>query len=103
MSDRVTYLEILLSFYALWAFVDLILIANLAVEKQNIIIIDFSQTEEMKQKLNTMGESTLRNFTMDAPTASVYKFEGEDYRYLFNVLFSYINNIDKTDLRMIQI
>lgn len=39
-----------------------------------------AKTEEMKQKLNTMGESTLRNFTMDAPTASVYKFEGEDYR-----------------------
>ena len=39
------------------------------------------QTEEMKQKLEALGdESSLRNFTMDAPTESVYKFEGEDYR-----------------------
>lgn len=35
----------------------------------------------MKQKLEKMGdESSLRNFTMDTPTESVYKFEGEDYR-----------------------
>jgi SWI/SNF-related matrix-associated actin-dependent regulator of chromatin subfamily A member 5 len=40
-----------------------------------------AKTEEMKQKLATMGESTLRNFTLDAPgTDSVYQFEGEDYR-----------------------
>lgn len=33
-----------------------------------------------------MEESSLRNFTVDAPntaTDSVYQFEGEDYRYLF--------------------
>jgi SWI/SNF-related matrix-associated actin-dependent regulator of chromatin subfamily A member 5 len=34
----------------------------------------------MKQKLATMGESSLRTFTMDTPTESVYQFEGEDYR-----------------------
>uniref|UniRef100_A0A1B6LR13 Chromatin-remodeling complex ATPase chain Iswi n=1 Tax=Graphocephala atropunctata TaxID=36148 RepID=A0A1B6LR13_9HEMI len=40
-----------------------------------------AKTEEMKQKLEAMGdESSLRNFTMDTPTESVYKFEGEDYR-----------------------
>ncbi|XP_069692147.1 chromatin-remodeling complex ATPase chain Iswi isoform X2 [Periplaneta americana] len=40
-----------------------------------------AKTEEMKQKLAGMGESTLRNFTLDAPgTDSVYQFEGEDYR-----------------------
>lgn len=39
------------------------------------------KTEEMKQKLEALGdESSLRNFTMDAPTESVYQFEGEDYR-----------------------
>lgn len=39
------------------------------------------QSEEMKQKLEALGdESSLRNFTMDAPTESVYQFEGEDYR-----------------------
>jgi hypothetical protein len=36
----------------------------------------------MKQKLESLGESSLRNFTMDAPTTSVYKFEGEDYRFV---------------------
>ncbi|KAJ9582248.1 hypothetical protein L9F63_003377 [Diploptera punctata] len=40
-----------------------------------------AKTEEMKQKLEGMGESSLRNFTLDAPgTDSVYQFEGEDYR-----------------------
>lgn len=34
---------------------------------------------EMKQKLSTMGENSLRNFTMDTDN-SVYNFEGEDYR-----------------------
>jgi len=28
----------------------------------------------------TLGESTLRTFTLDQPAESVYKFEGEDYR-----------------------
>jgi len=37
------------------------------------------RTSEMKAKMDTMGEDTLRNFTMDAPE-SVYQFEGEDYR-----------------------
>lgn len=39
-----------------------------------------AKTEEIKQKLETMGESSLRNFTVDAPTDSVYQFEGQDYR-----------------------
>lgn len=34
----------------------------------------------MQKKLESMGESTLRNFTLDAPAESVYRFEGEDYR-----------------------
>ena len=41
--------------------------------------IPLLQTEEMKQKMDGLGENTLRNFTMDAPD-SVYQFEGEDYR-----------------------
>ncbi|KAL3265822.1 hypothetical protein HHI36_010018 [Cryptolaemus montrouzieri] len=39
-----------------------------------------AKTEEIKQKLESMGESSLRNFTVDTPTESVYQFEGEDYR-----------------------
>jgi len=39
-----------------------------------------AKTEQLNQKLSSLGESSLRNFTMDAPTESVYKFEGEDYR-----------------------
>lgn len=35
---------------------------------------------EMKEKLSTLGESSLRNFTMDTENSSVYTFEGEDYR-----------------------
>jgi len=37
------------------------------------------QTEEMNQRLASLGENTLRTFTLDNPE-SVYKFEGEDYR-----------------------
>ncbi|XP_013135017.1 PREDICTED: chromatin-remodeling complex ATPase chain Iswi isoform X2 [Papilio polytes] len=41
-----------------------------------------SKTEELKQKLESLGESSLRAFSMDTPgaTDSVYQFEGEDYR-----------------------
>lgn len=38
------------------------------------------KTIETQKKLESMGESTLRNFTLDAPAESVYRFEGEDYR-----------------------
>jgi len=38
------------------------------------------KTEEMKEKLEQLGESSLRNFTLDNNESSVYKFEGEDYR-----------------------
>lgn len=30
--------------------------------------------------MENLGESQLRNFTLDAPTGSVYQFEGEDFR-----------------------
>lgn len=38
------------------------------------------KTEQIKQKLEAMGESNLRNFTLDTGESSVYQFEGEDYR-----------------------
>ena len=38
------------------------------------------KTEKLKEKLEAMGESNLRNFTLDTGDSSVYKFEGEDYR-----------------------
>uniref|UniRef100_A0A8C6KJ14 SNF2 related chromatin remodeling ATPase 5 n=1 Tax=Nothobranchius furzeri TaxID=105023 RepID=A0A8C6KJ14_NOTFU len=38
------------------------------------------KTMEMKEKLSSLGESSLRNFTMDTENTSVYTFEGEDYR-----------------------
>ena len=35
----------------------------------------------MAEKMNQLGESQLRNFTLDAQaTSSVYEFEGEDFR-----------------------
>lgn len=39
----------------------------------------YMQTAEMNEKLSKMGESSLRNFTVDTES-SVYNFEGEDYR-----------------------
>lgn len=39
-----------------------------------------NKTEEMKKRLETLGESQLKNFTLDTPSESVYQFEGEDYR-----------------------
>lgn len=38
------------------------------------------KTEELKTKLESLGEGSLRNFTLDTPQESVYKFEGQDYR-----------------------
>ncbi|XP_042214023.1 chromatin-remodeling complex ATPase chain Iswi-like isoform X1 [Homarus americanus] len=38
------------------------------------------RTEELNKKLEALGESSLRQFTLDVPTNSVYQFEGEDYR-----------------------
>lgn len=35
---------------------------------------------EMKERMANLGESSLRNFTMDTENSSVYTFEGEDYR-----------------------
>ncbi|XP_026679953.1 SWI/SNF-related matrix-associated actin-dependent regulator of chromatin subfamily A member 5-like isoform X2 [Diaphorina citri] len=39
-----------------------------------------AKTEELNKKFEQLGESSLRDFTLDAPTQSVYKFEG---RYIF--------------------
>lgn len=42
--------------------------------------------QALKQKISSLGESSLRNFALDAPgldadgNYTVYKFEGEDYR-----------------------
>lgn len=38
------------------------------------------KTAQFAQKMESLGESSLRNFTVDTPTESVYQFEGEDYR-----------------------
>uniref|UniRef100_A0A8C2JY86 SWI/SNF related, matrix associated, actin dependent regulator of chromatin, subfamily a, member 1 n=1 Tax=Cyprinus carpio TaxID=7962 RepID=A0A8C2JY86_CYPCA len=40
------------------------------------------KTAEMNERLKKLGESSLRNFTMDTGSTetSLYKFEGEDYR-----------------------
>ncbi|XP_069545380.1 SWI/SNF-related matrix-associated actin-dependent regulator of chromatin subfamily A member 5 isoform X1 [Brachyistius frenatus] len=48
------------------------------------------KTMEMKEKMSTLGESTLRNFTMDTENSSVYTFEGEDYREKKKVITNWI-------------
>lgn len=66
--------------------------ANLASRKienshflqvDSLIIFSFQyiqfQTAEMNERMQKMGESSLRNFRMDLEQ-SLYKFEGEDYR-----------------------
>ena len=30
--------------------------------------------------MKNLGESQLKNFTLDAPNSSVYRFEGEDFK-----------------------
>uniref|UniRef100_A0A8C8IU87 SWI/SNF related, matrix associated, actin dependent regulator of chromatin, subfamily a, member 5 n=1 Tax=Oncorhynchus tshawytscha TaxID=74940 RepID=A0A8C8IU87_ONCTS len=47
------------------------------------------KTMELKEKMNTMGESSLRNFTMESDN-SVYTFEGEDYREKKKVVTNWI-------------
>ena len=39
-----------------------------------------AQTDEMKKRMEGLGEGSLRTFTMDTQDSSVYQFEGEDYR-----------------------
>ena len=39
-----------------------------------------ARSAEMTEKLKELGESELKNFTLDAPSGSVYQFEGEDFR-----------------------
>lgn len=34
----------------------------------------------MNDRMKELGESQLRNFTLDVPSGSVYHFEGEDFR-----------------------
>lgn len=46
----------------------------------------YVQTAEMNERLQKMGESSLRNFTMDTEM-SLYNFEGEDYREKQKVIF----------------
>ena len=45
-----------------------------------------ARTAEIEEKMKQMGESQLRNFTLDAPSGSVYQFEGEDFREKRKVL-----------------
>lgn len=45
---------------------------------------------EMKEKMSTLGEGSLRNFTMDTEN-SVYNFEGEDYREKKKVTVDWIS------------
>ena len=47
----------------------------------DIIMQGEQKTEELNKKLSDLGESSLRGFTMDVPSKSLYKFEGEDYRW----------------------
>ncbi|KAK2852316.1 hypothetical protein Q7C36_007517 [Tachysurus vachellii] len=47
------------------------------------------KTMEMKEKMSTLGEGNLRNFTMDTEN-SVYNFEGEDYREKKKVINNWI-------------
>ncbi|KAK0142760.1 SWI/SNF-related matrix-associated actin-dependent regulator of chromatin subfamily A member 5 [Merluccius polli] len=48
------------------------------------------KTMEMKEKMANMGESSLKNFTMDTENSSVYTFEGEDYREKKKVINNWI-------------
>uniref|UniRef100_A0A3B4G052 SWI/SNF related, matrix associated, actin dependent regulator of chromatin, subfamily a, member 5 n=1 Tax=Pundamilia nyererei TaxID=303518 RepID=A0A3B4G052_9CICH len=48
------------------------------------------KTMEMKERMSSLGESSLRNFTMDTENTSVYTFEGEDYREKKKVITNWI-------------
>ena len=40
----------------------------------------FYQTAELEEKMKQFGEGSLRKLAMDAPTESIFHFEGEDYK-----------------------
>merc|ERR1719219_2555770 len=48
---------------------------------EDLLSMGEKKTEEIKKKMEELGESSLRNFTLDTkPEDSLYKFEGEDFR-----------------------
>ena len=47
---------------------------------ENILQRGEQKTEKQREKLEELGESSLRSFSLDNNESSVYKFEGEDYR-----------------------
>lgn len=40
----------------------------------------YYQTAELEEKMKQFGEGSLRKLAMDAPTESIFHFEGEDYK-----------------------
>jgi len=50
-----------------------------------------TKTAEVNAKLEALGESSLRSFTLDTPSEpkSLYQFEGEDYRFVLSLRFTY--------------
>lgn len=46
----------------------------------DLLVYGEKRTAELNEKLQEVGESELRNFSLDAPNINVYNFDGEDYR-----------------------
>merc|ERR1719158_915031 len=54
---------------------------NIDIDIDALLEIGEKKTEDEKKKLEDLGESNLRSFTLDTkPEDSVYNFEGEDFR-----------------------
>ena len=48
----------------------------------------YFQTAELEEKMKQFGEGSLRKLAMDAPTESIFHFEGEDYKEKRKVISS---------------
>merc|ERR1712111_240356 len=54
---------------------------SIDIDVDALMEIGEKKTAQEKEKLDTLGESNLRSFTLDTkPEDSVYNFEGEDFR-----------------------
>ena len=61
---------------------------SIDIDVDALMEIGEKKTAQEKEKLDTLGESNLRSFTLDTkPEDSVYNFEGEDFRQEIKVYF----------------
>ena len=84
--------------------VGVVLFSSVLSRDSRSVLFPFLQTAEMLECMKDLGESQLRNFTLDVPSGSVYEFEGEDFRekkrYKCPLLYTAYAGVGTTELTL---